>query len=90
MKLYTTKKSYKINHKLDCVDKRLICHFSLENAVSNIRVRLLIVLDLGGIIIKCKQEKLRMVIWKMYLQSFNKATFCKMITKIFWKMLRLD
>ena len=23
-------------------------------------------------------------------QSFYKATFCKMIIKVFWKMLRLD
>ena len=40
--------------------------------VSNIRVRLLIVLDIAGTIIKWKQEKLRRVIWKMlnkFLQS---------------------
>ena len=40
--------------------------------LSNIRERLLIVLDIAGTIIKWKQEKLRRVIWKLlnkFLQS---------------------
>ena len=63
---------------------------AVEHAVSDIRERLLIVLDIGGTIIKWKQEKLRMGIWKMLNKSFYKATFCRMITKVFWKMLRWD
>ena len=50
---FTTKKSYKINHKFDCNDKCLIYLFSCRaHAVSNIRVRLLLVSDIGGTITK--------------------------------------
>ena len=42
---------------------------TVEHAVSNIRVRLLIVLDIGGTIIKWKQEKLGMEnVKQMFLQ----------------------
>ena len=52
---FTTKKSYKINHKFDCNDKCLINFFSCKQyAVNNIRVRLLTILDIGGTIIKWK------------------------------------
>ena len=36
-------------------------------------------LDIGGTIMKWKQEKPRMVIWKMLNKFFYKAAFCKMI-----------
>ena len=52
---FTTKKSYKINHKLDCNDKCLIYLFICRTCVSNIGVTL----DIGGVIIKWKQQKLR-------------------------------
>ena len=63
---------------------------AVEHAVSNIRVRLLTILDIGGTIIKWKQEKLRVVIWKMFSKSFYKATFNNMIIKVLWEMFKLD
>ena len=76
---FTAIKSYKINHKFDWNDKCWSTFSTVKYAVSNIWVRLLTVLDIGGTIIKWKQENLRMVIWKMLNKNFYKATFCKMI-----------
>ena len=83
---FTTKKSYKNYHKFDCNYKCLIYLFSCRtcsnqytgNTTDHFRYR-----------------------WNNYkmearkaengdMLSFYKATFCQMITKVFWKMLRLD
>ena len=39
---------------------------------------------------KMEARKLGKVMWKMLNKSFYKPTFCKMIIKVFQKMLRLD
>ena len=70
------KKVTKVNLKLD---KVLDLTLAVEHGISIIQVRLLTVLDIGVIIVKWKQEKLRVVMWKMLNTSFYKATFCKMI-----------
>ena len=70
------KKATKLNLKLD---KVLDLTLAVEHGISIIQVRLLTVLDIGVIIVKWKQEKLRVVMWKMLNTSFYKATFCKMI-----------
>ena len=77
------KKATKLTIDLTAMISASSTFSAVEHAVSNIRVRLPIVLDIGGTIIKWKQEKLRTVIWKMLNKSFYKATFCKMITKVF-------
>ena len=70
------KKVTKVNLKLD---KVLDLTLAVEHGISIIQVRLLTVLDIGVIIVKWKQEKLRVVMWKMLNTSFYKATFCKII-----------
>ena len=67
---FTFQKSYKTNHKFDCNISAWSTSSAAEHAVSEIRVRLLIVL--GGTVIKWKQEKLIMVIRKMLNKSFHK------------------
>ena len=64
---FTTKKSNKINHRLDCNVK---CLFTCRTCG--------------------KQYTGKTTDRKMLNKSFYKATFCRMITKVFWKMLRLD
>ena len=76
---YTTKKSYKINHKFSCYEKCLIYFFSCRTCGRNMRVRLLTVLGIGRTIIKSKQENLRVIIWKLLNKYFYKVTFYKMI-----------
>ena len=61
------------------LDKVLDLTLAIEHGIGIIQVRLLTVLDIGVIIVKWKQEKLRVVMWKMLNTSFYKATFCKMI-----------
>ena len=49
--------------------------FIVEHAVSNILVRLRTVSDIGGTIIKWKQEKLREVMWKVLNKNFLRSHF---------------
>ena len=97
---FTTKKVKKLTISLTAMISAWSITLAVEHAVSNIWVRLLIVLDIGGTIIKRFRYR-----WNNYKtearkaengdmenvkQKFLHSHFLKDDQKFFWKMLRLD
>ena len=87
---FTLKNTYKVNPSFDCNDKCLFIHLIARQVVSNIQVKLLTILEVGGTIIDLKLEKRRVVTWKKFGKSSYRVTVYNWITMVLLKTWKLD
>ena len=87
---FTTKKSYKINHKLDCNGKCLIYLFSCRTCGKQYTGKTTDRYRYRWNYYKMEARKAENSDMGNVKQKFFQSHFFKMIIQVFWKMLRLD
>ena len=86
---FTTNKSYKINHLFDYNDKCLIYLFSSRTYGKQYTGKTTYHFRYRWNNYKMEARKAENGHMKNVKQKFLQSHFCRMITKVFWKMLRL-
>ena len=87
---FTTKKSYKINHKFDCNDKRLIYLFSYRTYGKQYKDKTTDRFRYRWNNYKMEERQAENGDMENVKQNFLQSHLLQMITKVFQKMSRLD